>query len=139
LESRVTRKVYARLEPCGFFIIGYPDETVDDIKATIRFAKKLRLKRAHFSNILPLPGTEATQKLIKNGEIRRPDWGTLFYFRVPYAPKGITKKQLKRLQRKAFLEFHLRPHILFKIFSEIKSIRHLKMIIVRAIDYLFRS
>lgn len=139
IEEKINLINSIGLEPNGFFIIGYPGETVDDIKATIQFAKKLNLKRAHFSNFLPLPGTEATKKLVESREIVRPDWGTLFYSKVPYAPKGITKKQLKRLQRRAFLEFHLRPHILFRMLLEIKSINQLKMIIMRAIDYLFKK
>ncbi len=139
IEEKINLINSVGLEPSGFFIIGYPDETIDDIKATIRFARSLKLKRAHFSNFLPLPGTEATMKLIERGEICRPDWGDLFYSKVPYAPKGITKKQLKRLQRRAFLEFHLRPHILVKIILEIKSINHLKIIIRRMVDYLFKG
>lgn len=127
------------LEPSGFFIIGYPDETVEDIKSTISFAKKLKIKRAHFSNFLPLPGTEATQRLIESGEIEQPDWNTLFYSKVAYTPKGITKKQLKQLQRRAFLEFHLRPRILLKMISEIRSTNHLKQILIRMIDYLFKK
>ncbi len=137
IEEKVNLINSVGLEPNGFFIIGYPGETVEDINATIRFSMKLNLKRAHFSNFLPLPGTEATKKLIESGEIERPEWGTLFYSKVPYTPKGITKKQLKQLQRRAFLKFHLRPRILFRMLLEIKSVNQLKMIIVRAIDYLF--
>jgi len=137
VEKKVDLIRAAGLEPSGFFIIGYPGETLDDIKTTIRFSKRLKLKRAHFSNFLPLPGTEATEKLIKDKEISQPDWSELFYSKVPYAPKGITKKQLKKMQRRAFLEFHLRPRILLKMLSEIKSINHLKIIFKRALDYLF--
>jgi len=139
IEEKINLINSTGLEPNGFFIIGYPGETVDDIKATIQFAKKLKLKRAHFSNFLPLPGTEATRKLIESKEIERPDWGTLFYSKVSYAPKGITRSQLKQLQRRAFLEFHLRPHILLRMLLEIKSINQLRMIIMRAIDYLFKK
>ncbi len=139
IEEKINLINSTGLEPNGFFIIGYPGETVDDIKATIQFAKKLKLKRAHFSNFLPLPGTEATRKLIESKEIERPDWGTLFYSKVSYAPKGITRSQLKQLQRRAFLEFHLRPHILFRMLLEIKNINQFKMIIMRAVDYLFRK
>jgi radical SAM superfamily enzyme YgiQ (UPF0313 family) len=127
------------LEPSGFFIIGYPGETIDDIKATVRFAKSLKIKRAHFSNFLPLPGTEMTKKLIERGELEKIDLNTLFYSKVAYSPSGITKKQLKNLQRNAFLEFYLRPRILLKLLLEIKSINHLKMIYSRAIDYLFKK
>jgi len=139
IEEKVNLINAVGLEPSGFFIIGYPGETLDDIHATIQFAKRLRLKRAQFSNFLPLPGTEATKRLIENREIEMPDWGTLFFSKVPYTPRGITRKQLKQLQRRAFLEFHLRPHILFRVLLEIKSIKQLKMLIMRAIDYLFRN
>jgi radical SAM superfamily enzyme YgiQ (UPF0313 family) len=139
IEEKVNLINSVGLEPNGFFIIGYPGETIDDIKATIRFAKRLKLRRVHFSNFLPLPGTEATKKLVESNEIEKPDWGTLFYSKVAYAPRGITKEQLKRLQRRAFLEFYLRPHILFRMLLEIKSISQLRMIIMRAIDYLFRK
>ena len=139
IEEKVNLINAVGLEPSGFFIIGYPGETVDDINATIQFAKRLKLKRAHFSNFLPLPGTEATKRLVENKEIEKPDWGTLFYSKVSYTPRGITRKQLKQLQRRAFLEFHLRPHILFRMLMEIKSINQLKMIIIRAIDYLFKK
>ncbi len=66
IEEKINLVVEADLEPCGFFIIGFPGETTADIKATIKFAKRLKLKRAHFSNFLPLPGTEATRQLIEN-------------------------------------------------------------------------
>jgi len=138
IEEKVNLIVEAGLEPCGFFIIGFPGETVEDIKATIAFAKKLKLKRAHFSNFLPLPGTEATRKLIESKEIEKPVWESLFYSKVPYAPKGISKKQLKALQRRAYLSFHLRPSILFKILSEIKSFNHFKLTLKRIWDYLFK-
>lgn len=138
IEEKINLIQSVGLESNGFFIIGYPDENIEDIKATIRFAKKLKLKRAHFSNFLPLPGTEATQRLIRSGEIKSTNWDTLFYSKVAYSPKGITKKQLKKLQRRAFLEFYLRPHILLKMISDIKSFTHLKMIFIRALDYLFR-
>lgn len=137
IEEKVNLIKSVGLEPNGFFIIGYPTETIDDIKATISFAKKLKLKRAHFSNFLPLPGTEATRQLIEQKEIRQPDWHNLFYSKVPYAPNGITKRQLKKLQRRAFLEFYFRPRILLKLIQEIKSFNHLKIIFRRALDYIF--
>ena len=139
IEEKVNLIVEAGLEPSGFFIIGFPGETVEDIKATIAFAKKLKLKRAHFSNFLPLPGTEATRRLLESGEIEKPAWDSLFYSKVPYAPGGITKKQLKAWQRRAYLSFHLRPSILLKMLSEIKSFNHFKLTVKRIWDYLFKG
>jgi anaerobic magnesium-protoporphyrin IX monomethyl ester cyclase len=138
IEEKVNLVVEAGLEPCGFFIIGFPGETIEDIKATIKFAKQLKLKRAHFSNFLPLPGTEATRRLIENKEIEKPVWEDLFYSKVPYAPGGISKRKLKSLQRRAYLSFHFRPSILFRVLLEIKSMNHLKLTLKRIWDYLFR-
>lgn len=138
IEEKINLIDEAGLEASGFFIVGYPAETRADIEKTIAFAKKLKLKRAHFSNFLPLPGTEATMRLLEEGEIDKLDFEAMFYSKVPYSPKGITKRELKRLQRRAFLSFHLRPKILLKMVSEIKSKNHLKSIIKRAWDYLFR-
>ena len=125
------------LEPSGFFIVGFQGETREDIEATIQFAKSLPLKRAHFSNYLPLPGTESTNELIRTGEIQAGNWDELAYYKVPYSPKGISKTELKSYQRKAFLGFYLRPHIILKMFSELRSFHHLRSIVFRAIDYLF--
>ncbi|MBN2381513.1 B12-binding domain-containing radical SAM protein [bacterium] len=136
IEDKVRLIVEAGLEPCGFFILGFPDESESDIRATIDFAKRLPLKRAHFSNFLPLPGTEATRNLLEKGEIDRIDWHEMFYAKVPYAPRGLTKKRLKALQRRAYLEFHLRPRILKGLLSEIRSINHFFIIFRRAWDYL---
>lgn len=139
IEEKVNLIVASGLEPCGFFIMGFPGETGEDIKATIAFARKLRLKRAHFSNFLPLPGAEATQELLAHNELEKVDWGNLFYSKVPYAPRGMSPRELKAWQRRAYLSFYLRPVILFKMLSEIKSINHLRMTIKRMWDYLFRG
>ena len=138
IEEKVNLIVAAGLEPCGFFIIGFPGETRAEINATIRFARQLKLKRAHFSNFLPLPGTEMTRQLLDNREIAKPAWEELFYARVPYSPVGISRRQLKALQRKAYLWFHLRPRVLWGILREIKSVNHLKLTLKRIWDYLFR-
>ena len=137
IRDKVGLIAKAGIEPSGFFLIGFPGETKEDMEKTLAFAKSLPLKRAHFSNFLPLPGTEATRKLIESGEITEPKWEELCYSRTPYSPVGITKDELKAFQRKAFLEFHLRPKILFKMLGEIKSLNHLKTIVIRAKDYLF--
>lgn len=138
IEEKVNLIREAGLDPCGFFITGFPGETLEDIKSTIRFAKKLPLKRAHFSNFLPLPGTEATRILVENKEIEPPALDNLFYSKVPYAPEGISKKKLKALQRRAYLAFFLRPGILFKMLLDIKSFNHFKLTIKRVWDYLFK-
>lgn len=119
----------------GFFILGYPGETEEDIRKTIRFAKTLGLKRAAFPNFLPLPGTEVYQSLIDSGELKEEeiDWDKLFHSDVPYSPPPMSKKRLKYLQRRAYLEFYLRPEVLLDVFKEIKTLQQAKFLVRRFI------
>ncbi len=139
IEEKINLINEAGIEPSGFFIVGFPGETREDIKQTIEFAKKLKIKRAHFSNFLPLPGTCETEKLKSEGKLGKVDSGRMFYSKIAYCPDGISPQELKELQKKAFLGFYLRPGILFKMLSEIKSFYHFKTLVKRAIDYLFKG
>lgn len=127
----------AKIDAAGFFILGYPTETKEDIIKTIKFAKQLPLKRVHFSAFLPLPGTDITEDLKKKGILKKVNWSKLFYTEAPCPPKGMTSKELKKLQRRAFLEFYLRPKIVWGVITDIRSWDHFKALFVRAKDYLF--
>lgn len=120
----------------GFFIIGFPKETPEEIRQTIDFAKELPIKRAEFSDFKPLPGTEITAQLLKSGEITSINYNYLISHRVSYAPKGISYRQLKWWQRRAFLEFYLRPGTLIGLLRDIRSLRHLTALIKRCLFYL---
>ena len=121
----------------AFFIVGYPTETRETILQTIKFAKELKIKRAHFSTFLPLPGTDATNQLLESGKIEKIDWSSLFYTKAPLAPEGMTPEELKKLQRKAFLQFYFRPKIMYSMTKEINSWTHFKSLLKRSVDYAF--
>lgn len=130
------------LEVSGFFIIGYPTETKKDIMETINFAKSLDLKRAGFSLFKPFPSTEATRQLIEKGELKEmsdEDWAHFVLADAVYAPPGFTRKEMKQLRLKALLHFYLRPKIIFKFFSEIKSPKHLVIVLKRIYSWLLKA
>lgn len=139
VEQKINLINKFRIDIMAFFILGYPTENKQTILQTIAFAKRLKIKRAHFSTFLPLPGTEATDMLIKSGKIKKIDWSKLFYTDAPCPPEGMTSKELKALQRKAFLEFYLRPKIIWYMILEIRSWAHFKSLFKRAVDYAFKS
>lgn len=123
-------------EMAGFFIVGFPGETEDDINKTISLAKELPLVRANFFTFLPLPGTEAYAELEKSGELSNVDWAKFLFTSAPYVPAGLTRKKLKKLQRKAFLSFFMRPEIIFKNLLAVKSFGHFKFLLRRALNWL---
>lgn len=137
VEKKVALINKVGIDIMAFFIVGYPTETRETILETIEFAKRLKIKRAHFSTFLPLPHTEASEMLLKNGTIKEINYDTLFYTKAPLPPKGMTSEELKALQRKAFFEFYFRPHIIAGMAKEVRSPTHLKMLARRAWDYAF--
>jgi radical SAM superfamily enzyme YgiQ (UPF0313 family) len=121
----------------GFFIIGYPGETADDIERTIRLALALPLHRANFFNFTPFPGSRIYEKLKMRGALDGIDYSSLYIHKIAYAPEGITKKQLETLQKKAHLRFYMRPRIMAGLLSEIKSPAQVRTVIARAGSILF--
>jgi len=100
------------IDVTGFFMLGFPGETREDIEKTIQFSRELPLHRATFHSFIPLPGTQIWEEMKVSGELDRVDWERYFFWAGAYIPQGLTRKELKNLHRKAFLLFYLRPRII---------------------------
>lgn len=127
------------LEIAGFFMIGYPGETEEEIRKTIKFACELPLLRANFFIFLPLPGTEAYFELKEKLELNRVDWEHFYFTHPAYTYGGFSPWKLRNLQREAFLRFYLRPIIFYRNLTQIKNLRQLKYILKRAYRWLIAT
>src|SRR4030042_4374366 len=58
-----------KIDIAGFFIIGFPGATIEEIRKTIRFSLELDLLRANFFTYLPFPGTESYNELKRTGKL----------------------------------------------------------------------
>lgn len=123
-------------KPTGLFMIGFPGETEKEIKQTIRFAMSLDLKRSQFAIFHPLPGTEIFDTLKKEGKLDNIEWRKIKPSEAAYESENLSEKQLKKLQKMAFLKFYLRPRILYYQLREITSLSHLWFLFKRAMDML---
>lgn len=123
----------------GFFVIGFPGENKEDIIKTISLSLELDLLRANFFTYLPFPGTENYNELEKNGELKGIDWDRFYFMNAAYTPQGITRSDLKNLQRLAFAKFYLRPRILLKNLMGIKSFRHCWFLMKRFFHWIVMS
>jgi len=115
----------------GFFILGYPTETKEEMEATVRLSKELGLIRANFFTYLPLPGTSSYNELVASGEIKKVDWNNFLFMTAPYIPEGITREELLNLKKKAFLSFHFSPKVFITNVMAIKSWNHFKFLLRR--------
>jgi radical SAM superfamily enzyme YgiQ (UPF0313 family) len=55
------------IKSVGFFLIGYPGQTLKDMEETLAFANSLPLDNRHIHIATPYPGTDLFDKCIHNG------------------------------------------------------------------------
>ena len=122
------------IKTTGFFLLGLPGETKEDIQATIDFSLELNLDRVQYNNFMPLPGSELWDELQNRGLLKNINLNKLFVHDVAYVPKGMKASSLKWFQRKAYLMFYLRPTTIIRLLREITSLEHLKCLLSRFLD-----
>lgn len=121
------------IELTGFFLIGYPGETESEILETIAFAKSLKLDKASFMFVMPLPGSELWDIYMQKDK-QKIGWEDFFYYRIVESLSDIPPERLRKFQRKALLEFYLRPRILLGVLREIKTYSQIKITMKRLLN-----
>ncbi|MDA2930190.1 B12-binding domain-containing radical SAM protein [Acidobacteria bacterium AH-259-O06] len=125
-----------KINTLGFFMIGFPTETVEEINMTIRFACETDLDGALFSIVIPYAGTELAKQVIEQDMFDpnyKPD---LLHEVVRIQTSDFDFKTLKRLQRKAYLLFFLTRFRFLKLVPKLLNIRSSKKYI-KAIERNF--
>lgn len=116
----------------GLFIIGYPEETVEDVQQTIEFARRIPLFMATFYPFNPLPGTPIYDELRRSGELpQAPDWSTYGPEGFAYCPRSMEPATLRRLYRRAFLRFYTEPRRVRRLAAELADRKRLRFIATR--------
>jgi radical SAM superfamily enzyme YgiQ (UPF0313 family) len=92
----------------GFFMIGFPGETREEIEMTIRYALKSKFHTASFFVVTPNPGTELYE-MVKDSIGKKPDEGALFHYFHPYGICEVDDAELQQLLKKANYLFYLNP------------------------------
>lgn len=126
----------ANIRTTGFFLLGIPGETLSEMKETVEFALSLPLHRIQVNNFMPLPGSQIWRDLKNAGKLKDVNYDDFFVHDVAYVSAGIKKRDLKRLQQKAYLKFYFRWKIIKNILNDIRSFSHFKYLIKRFLDAL---
>jgi len=109
----------------GYFMVGFLDETRQEIKQTIDFAKKLKLHFASFSIVVPYPGTELFEAV--RGRI---DLNSYFSDRLTYSLPQIQLSEIPieeigEIKKRALRSFYT-PIRILKIVTMIHGIKEIK-------------
>lgn len=101
----------------GFFMLGFPTETREEIINTIQFACSSNLTTAQFFIVTPFQGTELAllyKDSIKNFKI---DFSKYEYYLGEFNLSNVSDRELFALQRWANIKFYYNPKRLFRIWK----------------------
>jgi radical SAM superfamily enzyme YgiQ (UPF0313 family) len=99
----------AGIKSFGFFILGYPGDTVESLERTIAYAIDLDPDFANFYPAVPYPGTELYAKAKRAGWIASEDWSHMEYSYYLMRGNGLDEAIVLGAINRAKRRFYLRP------------------------------
>lgn len=99
----------------GFFMIGFPTETEDEVMHTIRFAISSNLHTAAFGTVTPFPGTEMFHREILDKKISN-DKDFCDAQKISVNLSKVSNKRLEELRYYAYRRFYFDPIRALRIF-----------------------
>ena len=102
IRSAVKWAKAARIKVRGYFILGMPNETNEDLEQTEQFAEELALDEYGFTILCPYPGTDFYEPELMGGV----DWsGTDEYSNDFWRTETLTNAELKAWQARLVAKF----------------------------------
>lgn len=112
----------ADIKSFGFFIYGYPGDTVASMAKTTRYAVELDADFANFYPAVPYPGTAMYEKCRRDGLLTTDDWTQMEYSYYILSGNGLDEKTVMQALNRARRRFFLRPSYLARHLGEILRI-----------------
>jgi anaerobic magnesium-protoporphyrin IX monomethyl ester cyclase len=94
------------------YTLGLPNDTVDGIRETIRYAKKLNTFAIQFTVTTPYPGTQFYETV--KDSIFEKNWERFNGWTSVYHHPSIPSKELHKLREFAYVSYHLRPRYVWR-------------------------
>lgn len=124
------------IESLAHFILGLPGETKKTIKETIKFAKELDPDYAQFYCAIPFPGTPFYTLAKREGWIVSRKWEDYEINKAIIETPSLSRKELERARRWAYISFYFRLSYLLKRLSKIKTFKEFKYFTVSSYRFI---
>jgi radical SAM superfamily enzyme YgiQ (UPF0313 family) len=114
------------IETLGYFIIGNPTETREEIQDTIRFAREIDPDYVHLSVLMPFPGTQVYRLGLEKGVLPFDYWRKFAESPDPgFIPmvweENFTQEELNEMLIKAYKDFYKRPGYIIRRLLKMRS------------------
>lgn len=97
----------------GFFMLGFPGETREEVDATVQFALDSKLHSAGFYLVTPFEGSPLSDEYVKPAlDMHGNDFS---YYDNPHSLSEVPADDIKRIQRNAYLRFYLSPRRILRV------------------------
>lgn len=116
----------------GFFMMGFLDETEEEIRETIDFAAKSKLAIASFFILTPFPNTEIYNQALEAGKDMTARYSD--YHDISVNLSTVSNKRLWQLNKMAYRKFYFSPKRVFLILKA----NPFRVGLLEGILYLFR-
>jgi len=102
------------LKALGSFIIGFPDETREEVEKTIKFSRRVGVEYAQFTIATPYPGTRLWYYALSKNLILTFNWRKYTTLDPVMKLKNFSSREIKKMLLKAYIYFYLNPSYLIK-------------------------
>lgn len=127
IQKGVAAARQAGLEVHGYFMLGFPGETVDEMETTVELALALPLDFVQFSVTTLLPGTRIYEDALASGAVASDVWreqarAPRADFRAPVpSAYGVGEEEVWRIANRAYRRFYHRPRIVWRSLASVRS------------------
>ena len=132
-QNKITRAIALSkkygIRAMGFFMVGNPGDTLQSVRKSIEFAKKLDLDYIQVCRSIAKPGTQLDKEMIQ--KTGRDFWrehvaGTPLKNRLPAPWSSLTELEKESLTKEFYLQFYFRPRLMQRRLSQLRSFTELK-------------
>ena len=126
----------AGLDVVAHCVLGFPGETEETVRETIRFVKGLKVDFAQFYCAVPFPGSELYEEALAKGYINTDDWAMFEQNYSILDTPSLKACRVMQLRRKAYLQFYLSPHAIRSTLKRVRSPRGFWNFLKMAFDFV---
>ena len=116
----------------GFFMLGFPDETKEEMLSTVNFAKELPFHQANFFYVTPRPNTALYEIAAKRGGGLEKA-GQSHYFKFSVNLSAVPDEELKSMMELAKSGFYNRLSQKWRIVRDVPNKLHILKLVLRFI------
>jgi len=102
-----------RIHAHGFFMIGFPTETLEDMQMTVDFLLSSKLHTFNIFVAMPFEGTELGEMAHQMGRTSIDDFSFSYHTRDFVNLSEVSEEEINRLRKRALLRFFLNPARLY--------------------------